>query len=153
MRSKELKPSTEKPKGPTASKKMKKTGGQKKNESTEGGQTKRVSVRCVFSLMGLRLLTYNFRWSDNLVFKLLGTVEDDPEIRQGLYPGTGANASTANGGGKPKTEFYWQLATHLFADHEEYGAPFSDALNTTSKKAQDPWVLKVKNQLNRFVSN
>ena len=56
-------------------------------------------------------------------------------------------------GENQKTEFYWQLATHLFADHEEYGVPFLDALNTASKKARDPLVLKVKNQLNRFVSN
>lgn len=85
------------------------------------------------------------------MFKLLNAVEDDPEIRQGLYPGTGANASTANGSGKPKTEFYWQLATHLFGGHDEYGALFAGAQWSSTKKAREPWVLKVKNQLNRFV--
>jgi len=82
---------------------------------------------------------------------LLSEVEDNCEIRQGLYPGTGANASTANGGGKPKTEFHWQLATHLFANHEEYGTLFEDAQRASTKKAREPWTLKVKNQLNRFV--
>jgi len=78
-------------------------------------------------------------------------VEDDPEIWQGLYPGTGANASSANGGGKPKTDFFWQLAVHLFSDHEEYGALIMGAQESSTKKARDPWVLKIKNQLNRFV--
>jgi hypothetical protein len=96
-------------------------------------------------------LAYGARWSEDMVFKLLGGVEDNPEIRQGLYPGTGANASTANGGGKPKTDFYWQLATLLFADHEEYGTLFATAQESSSKKARESWLLKVKNQLNRFV--
>ena len=52
------------------------------------------------------------------MLKLLSEVEDNREIRQGLYPGTGANASTANGGGKPKTDFYWKLALHLFTESE-----------------------------------
>ena len=95
-------------------------------------------------------LTYETRWSDDLVFKLLNSVEDIPEIRQGLYPGTGANASTASGGGKTKTEFYWQLATHVFTDHEEYGMPFLDVQKSSSKKTREPWVMKVKNQLNRY---
>jgi hypothetical protein len=99
--------------------------------------------------MRWRSLTYEARWSNDLVFKLLNAVEDNPEIRQGLYPGTGANASTAKGGGKPKTEFYWQLAVHLFADHEEYSAVFAGARESSSKKARDLWGLKVKNQLNR----
>ena len=86
------------------------------------------------------------------MFRLLNEVEDNPEIRQGLYPGTGANASTANGGGKPKTDFYWQLAVHLFADHEEYGGLLATAQQSTTKKDRESWVLKVKNQLNRFAS-
>ena len=79
-------------------------------------------------------------------------VEDDREIRQGLYPGTGANVSTANGGGKPKTEFYWQLATHLFTDHDDDGALFANTRQSSTKKAREPWILKIKNQLSRFVS-
>lgn len=84
------------------------------------------------------------------MLKLLSEVEDNREIRQALYPGTGANASTANGGGKPKTDFYWQLAVHLFADHEEYEKFFVEAKQSSLKKHREPWVLKVKNQLSRF---
>jgi hypothetical protein len=32
---------------------------------------------------------YEAKWSNDLVFKLLNAVEDNPEIRQGLYPGVG----------------------------------------------------------------
>lgn len=85
-----------------------------------------------------------------MVFRLLSGVEDDPEIRQGLYPGTGANASTTGGGGKAKTEFYWKLAVQLFADHPSLSEPFSAVRGTSVKKLQAPWVQKVKNQLNRF---
>lgn len=84
------------------------------------------------------------------MFKLLSAVEDNPKIWQGLYPGTWPNVSTSDGGGKPKTEFYWQLAVHVFADHNEYGPPFAHVQESASKKVRDPWVLKVKNQLNRY---
>ena len=82
---------------------------------------------------------------------MLSAVEDNRDIRQGLYPGTGANASSANGGGKPKTDFYWQLAVQLFADHEEYGTVIEEVRGSLMKKVWDPWVNKIKNQLNRFV--
>lgn len=78
--------------------------------------------------------------------KLLDEVEGNPEIKQGLYPGTGAD-----GGGKPKTEFYWRLAIHLFADNEEYSAPLAEAQRSSKKKDRAPWVLKVKNKLCRYV--
>ena len=50
-----------------------------------------------------------------------------------------------------KTEFYWKLATELFADHEAYGASFMDAQLSLVKKTRESWVLKVKNQITRFV--
>ena len=96
------------------------------------------------------MIPYETRWSHDLEFKLLNAVEDNADIRQALYPGTGANVSAAKGGGKPKTDFYWKLATLLFADHEEYGALIAVAQESQKKKARDPWVLKIKNQLNRF---
>jgi len=54
-------------------------------------------------------------------------------------------------GEKPKTNFFWQLAVHLFSDNEEYAALITRAQKSSTKKARDPWVLKIKNQLNRFV--
>lgn len=98
------------------------------------------------------MVIYEIRWTHDLTFKLLNALEDDREIRQGLYPGTGANVSSANGGGKPKTDFFWQLAIQLFSDHEEYGTLIAGAKASSTKKARDPWVLKIKNQLNRFVT-
>ena len=86
-----------------------------------------------------------------MVFSLLNNLEEDREVRQGLFPGTGANVSTAGGGGKTKTEFYWKLAVDLFAGHQVYGVSFADAWESSVKKAREPWVLKVKNQINRFV--
>jgi hypothetical protein len=92
------------------------------------------------------------RLTEDLVFRLLNGLEEDREVRQGLFPGPGANASSAGGGGKTKTEFYWKLATELFAGHEVYGAPFAIAQGSSAKKARAPWVLKVKNQLTRYVA-
>ena len=39
----------------------------------------------------------------------------------------------------------------LFADHEVYGVSFMDAQLSPVKKVREPWVLKVKNQITRFV--
>ena len=43
------------------------------------------------------------------------------------------------------------LATFLFTDHEEYGVLIAGAKKASAKKAQELWVLKVKNQLTRLV--
>ncbi|KAF9792811.1 hypothetical protein BJ322DRAFT_78158 [Thelephora terrestris] len=99
----------------------------KKSQPAEESQAKRILVR----------------WSEDLVFKLLNKIEDDPEIQQGLYPRTGAS-----GAGKPKNEFYWKLATYLFADHEEYGTIFAEAQRSSKKKDRELWGLKVRNKLN-----
>ncbi|KAG6886608.1 hypothetical protein C0992_003181 [Termitomyces sp. T32_za158] len=46
-------------------------------------------------------------WSgDKLSEKLLANICEDAQIKQGLFPAPGANKSTKNGGGKPKTEFH-----------------------------------------------
>jgi len=89
--------------------------------------------------MRYKLVICGSRWTHDLAFKLLNAVEDDPEIRQGLYPGTGANVSTANGGGKPKTDFFWQLAVHLFSDNEEYAALIARAQKSSTEKGRFSW--------------
>lgn len=55
------------------------------------------------------------------------------------------------GQGEKMTEFYWKLATRLFTNHRVYGASFADARASSVNKAREPWVLKVKNEIGRFV--
>ena len=82
------------------------------------------------------MVIYKTRWTHNLTFKLLNVVEDDPEIRQGLYPGTGANVSTANGGGKPKTDFNTQ-GSRAFFGRGRLGAHDKRAILLVVRKEMD----------------
>ncbi|KAF8161029.1 hypothetical protein B0H34DRAFT_673077 [Crassisporium funariophilum] len=79
---------------------------------------------------------------------------ESTEIKQGLYPPPGGNASTVKGGGQRKTAWQWRLAVILFKDHPDYGAAFNLALNPPAKqtvsKAQAPWADKIKNRLKKM---
>ncbi|KAA1470051.1 hypothetical protein DENSPDRAFT_669018 [Dentipellis sp. KUC8613] len=87
-------------------------------------------------------------WKDNtLTWSIITAIEDDEKIRSGLFPGPGKTPSTANGGGKAKTDWYYQIAEKTFKDHEEYSEPFAKA---TSAKAKAKWSEKIKNRLDKL---
>ncbi|KAF8233281.1 hypothetical protein L208DRAFT_1061091, partial [Tricholoma matsutake] len=57
-------------------------------------------------------------WKDeDLNFLLIAAIEEDDEIKQGLFPPPGANKSLAKGGSKPKTKYQWELARKVFEEH------------------------------------
>lgn len=79
---------------------------------------------------------------------LISAITDDAEIKQGLFPPPGANVSTKNGGGKPKTEHQWALCVALFTEHPIYGPSFA---LVESAKDKERWVNKIKNRLKKYV--
>jgi len=42
---------------------------------------------------------------------------DDPAIKRALYPPVGMTPSSQKGGGKPKTDFQWQVCIELFGEN------------------------------------
>ncbi|KAJ7791867.1 hypothetical protein B0H14DRAFT_3565952 [Mycena olivaceomarginata] len=54
------------------------------------------------------------------VKKVLALIAEDKDIKQSLYPPCGPNASSSNGGGKPKIDAQWELANLLLGDDEKY---------------------------------
>ncbi|KAH9903892.1 uncharacterized protein BXZ73DRAFT_111354 [Epithele typhae] len=85
-------------------------------------------------------------WTIPLSHRLITSVIENKEIKNGLYPEPGPNPSMKNGGGKRKTEFHAKLATIVFADDLEYGAAFNAEVKADPKNIVK-WGLKVKNRL------
>lgn len=72
----------------------------------------------------------NVDWKANdwhLVWKMIGKIQDDPMIRQGLFPGIGAHSSSKQGGGKSKAHWHGLLAKDLFEEHPIYGPRYREA--------------------------
>ncbi|RDX44580.1 hypothetical protein OH76DRAFT_1487018 [Lentinus brumalis] len=84
-----------------------------------------------------------------LTWSMLTAITDKQEIQDALYPPTGANASTKNGGGKRKTDHHWEICKTLFTDHSIYGEAFKIALNGKSADRKR-WTRKIKNRLTRM---
>ncbi|KAJ8508237.1 hypothetical protein ONZ45_g9461 [Pleurotus djamor] len=90
-------------------------------------------------------------WGDkDLTWALLNAIESNPKIRQGLFPAPGANKSHSEGGGKRKTEWHWELADTIFADHPNYKEQWTKVL-TGRPALQRAWALKIKNRLSSVV--
>lgn len=93
----------------------------------------------------LAALTHRSSWKDAdgiaLTWKLITAIEDNPDIRASLFPSIGASKLS---GGKPKSEYQWWLAKHLFADHEKYKEAFAKAVTPKLKK---PWYTMIKNKV------
>ncbi|KAJ7672987.1 hypothetical protein DFH06DRAFT_1173981 [Mycena polygramma] len=90
-------------------------------------------------------------WTKDLTWSLITGIEEDEEIRDGLYPGPGAIKRT---GGKPKTHFYDALGVKLFADNPAYTEilaidPELSEAEQAKKKAEQRKLLagKVKNKV------
>ena len=91
-----------------------------------------------------------------LSWALIAAITDNKNIKNGLFPPTGAHASTVKGGGNHKTEWQWRIAIILFKDHPVYGDVFKpafDANDLENKERQvrgaavlrKPWVDRIKN--------
>ncbi|KAF6755644.1 hypothetical protein DFP72DRAFT_1067447 [Ephemerocybe angulata] len=77
-------------------------------------------------------------WTQKLSESLITIINENNEIKQGLFPGVGGNLSTQKGGGQPKTHWHWQVALGLFQDHEDYGSSFqSDKIKNRIKWMTD----------------
>ncbi len=88
-------------------------------------------------------------WTESLTWTLINKLTDDDEVRESLFPSPGANRSTAQGGGKTKTEAHATLAAALFKDHIEYGPAYR--ADMAVKKEHAKWSNKIKNRLDKYV--
>jgi len=68
-------------------------------------------------------------------------LEDNPVIKQGLFPLPGGNTLVLQGGSKLKTEYQYELAKALFEDHETYKDLFAQVKTSVEKGG---WALKIK---------
>jgi hypothetical protein len=93
-------------------------------------------------------------WKDVALSEaLISAITNDPMIKQALFPSPGSNVSGSKGGGKPKTDFHWQLCQILFTDHETYGLALRKAEECTVVKKRAAWKrtwgIKIKNRLKK----
>ena len=93
-------------------------------------------------------------WKDVALSEaLISAITNDPMIKQALFPSPGSNVSGSKGGGKPKTDFHWQLCQILFTDHEVYRLALHKAEECTIVKKRAAWkrtwVIKIKNRLKK----
>ena len=101
----------------------------------------------------LSILTHR-SWSDQTLSQsLITAITDDPDIKQGLFPPPGPNASSAKGGGKKKILWQWKIAVAIFKDHPLYSTAFATAYNCTDPKLklklQTSWGEKIKNHVKK----
>ncbi|KAJ6529394.1 hypothetical protein B0H19DRAFT_1242891 [Mycena capillaripes] len=78
-------------------------------------------------------------WTNTLVWMMVNAVEDNEDIRGGLFPPPG---STKRKGGKPKKNAL------KFEDDPLYGEAFKKAITA---KQQKPWWVKIKNKMKLLV--
>ncbi|KAJ7595290.1 hypothetical protein C8J56DRAFT_1042390 [Mycena floridula] len=88
----------------------------------------------------------NIIWSSDLTWSLIGAIEDDIDIKQGLFPPPGQGPLKTNG--KPKTDYYIALARIVFANDPVYGPEFARA--SKMPKGLSKWGDKVKNRLEKL---
>ena len=80
---------------------------------------------------------------------------DNPAIKRALYPPEGTTPSSQKGGGKPKTDFQWQVCIELFVEDLKYRPAFTKAHALSGKAAsaaRSSWAGKIKNWLKVPVS-
>jgi hypothetical protein len=93
-------------------------------------------------------------WKDvELSEALISAITNDQKIKQALFPSPGSNVSGSKGGGKPKTDFHWQLCQILFAAHDTYGPALQRVEECTNAKkhaaSKRTWGIKIKNRLKK----
>jgi len=80
---------------------------------------------------------------------------DDPAIKRALYPPVGMTPSSQKGGGKPKTDFQWQVCIELFGEDPTYVTSLAKARALSGRAtsaARSSWAGKIKNWLKVSVS-
>ena len=91
------------------------------------------------------MLNQIYSWKDEaLTWSLIDMIEEDPIIKDSLFPPVGAHTSTQKGGGKPKMEFQYKVSENIFTNHVVYGEAFN---NTTTSAEKSAWTTKIKNRL------
>jgi hypothetical protein len=93
-------------------------------------------------------------WKDvELSQALITAITDDTKIKQALFPSPGSNVSGSKGGGKPKTDYHWELCQILFTDHDTYGSALRKVEECTNVKKcaalKRTWGIKIKNRLKK----
>nr|GAT46451.1 predicted protein [Mycena chlorophos] len=81
---------------------------------------------------------------EELTWTAIKFIEDDGKVLRTLYPGCGANESTAEGGGTSKAEALWLVAAKLWK--EQYPQHFA-ILAAGKAKAREKVQNKIKNRL------
>ncbi|KAJ7446060.1 hypothetical protein FB451DRAFT_1412420 [Mycena latifolia] len=82
-------------------------------------------------------------WTKDLVWTLITAIEEDEDIRRGLFPPPG---STKRNGGLPKKHFQFLLAKICFEKHPQYADTFKKAL-AGKPRQQKLWWSKIKNKV------
>jgi len=131
------------------------------DDGEDGGEDLQEDIESVFCLATARnakLTSYLpltiKSWKDVALSEaLISAITNDPMIKQALFPSPGLNVSGSKGGGKPKTDFHWQLCQILFTDHEVYGPALRKAEECTVVKKcaawKRTWGIKIKNRLKK----
>ncbi|KAJ7754333.1 hypothetical protein DFH07DRAFT_707848, partial [Mycena maculata] len=84
-------------------------------------------------------------WKDpELSLKLIACIYANKAIKQALYPPCGANASSADGGGKTKVTAQWELAVLLLSDIDKFKQSLAACLTSKQRLA---YANKMKNRL------
>ncbi|KAF7336397.1 hypothetical protein MVEN_02188400 [Mycena venus] len=82
-------------------------------------------------------------WTVELTWTLVTGMEEDEDIRRGLFPPPG---SSKRNNGLPKKHYQWLLAKTCFENRPQYGVAFAKAL-TGPAKQQKVWWRKIKNRI------
>ncbi|KAJ7642545.1 hypothetical protein B0H17DRAFT_1216409 [Mycena rosella] len=82
-------------------------------------------------------LTCHNRWDSDLTWTLINAIDEDEEIKDGLFPG-----------GQPKTHYYSLLAKICFAKHLKYKEVYAKAI---LPKQLEAWRDKIKNRIKVLV--
>lgn len=93
------------------------------------------------------LTSLSFSWERHpeLTWAIITYISEHESVRKGLYS-SGKKQSTANGGGKRKQEFHWEIAAAVLGDHEALKESIKDAVEGNLAK-QKWWAGKIKNRL------
>ncbi|KAJ7722964.1 hypothetical protein B0H16DRAFT_1895976 [Mycena metata] len=88
-------------------------------------------------------------WKDEdgikLTWQLITAIEGADETRASLFPPVGANKIS---GGRKKSEYQFDLAKKLFAEHPKYKDAFATIATAKDKKF---WYSKIKNRLDALI--